>query len=467
MKVISLKYRMMLLAMLPTLLVSLAISGFAVYQTQNSGQLNNEAVRDQLLTLRKNELHAYTQLAESAITNFYATATLPKDDAQRAAKNIIRKLSYGSSGYFFVNDYKGTTLVHAAKPALEGRNLWDLKSKDDKFLIRDIDQAAKDGTGFTEYMWNKPGIAEPVDKITYVKTLDKWNWILGTGLYIDDIDAVHDKLNNQLEANLNRSILVFLGLSGASLLLAAALFGRLTLKQGDNTDHKLKALSDQVNRAQEHERQAIADEIADGVKEHLIGLKERMPKLLAAKGVAQDVTEMLDLEMSKAVKAMQQISHTLNPQNLEEYGLIYGLDILSKQYNDRGRIPVKFSQQGNSGNRLPADVEWEVYRVIQDVLRFVEQHDSIEEGKINLRCSLSPDALKISLLEDVIGFDSKSNSRSGSDSAALLLETVVSRIERINGEISIYGTEGAGTLLKIRLDWASENTPQLMPALAT
>jgi two-component system NarL family sensor kinase len=457
---------MMMLALLPTLLVSLAISGFAVYQTQNSGQLNNAAVRDQMLTLRKNELHAYTQLAESAITDFYANATLPREDAQRAAKNTLRKLSYGNSGYFFVNDYEGGTLVHAAKPALEGRNLWDLKSKDGKFLIRDIDKAAKDGTGFTEYMWSKPGVADPVDKITYVKTLDKWNWILGTGLYIDDINAVHNKLNNQLDANLSQSIWVFLGLSGIALLGAGLLFGKLTLKEGGSADHKLKALSDQVNRAQEHERQAIAEEIDDGVQEHLVGLKEQMPDLLAAKGVGKDVVDMLDQEMAKAIKAIQQISHTLNPKSLEEYGLIYGLDILAKQYNDRGRIPVKFSQQGIAVGRLPADAEWELYRVIQDVLRYVEQSENIGEGKINLRCSFSPEALKISLLEDVVGFDRQSNARSGSDMAALLLDTVVSRIESINGNVEVFGTKGAGTLLKIKIDLDNE-AMALNPALAT
>jgi len=273
-------------------------------------------------------------------------------------------------------------------------------------------------------------------------------------------------LNKQLDANLNQSIWVFLGLSGVALLFAGLLFGKLTLKEGDSTDHKLRALSDQVNRAQEHERQAIAEEIDDSVNEHLVGLKKQLPGLLKAKGVGKEVVDMLDIEMAKAVKAIQQISHTLNPKSLEEYGLIYGLDILSKQYNDRGRIPVKFSQQGTTVQRLPADIEWELYRVVQDVLRYVEQSDNIGEGKVNLRCSFSNSSLKISLLEDVVGFDRQSNAKSGSDMAALLLESVVSRVESIDGEVSVFGTKGAGTLLKIKIDFGNE-TVILNPAMAT
>lgn len=464
MKVISLKYRMMLLAMLPTLLVSIAISSFAIYETRDFGKANNMAFRDQMLDLRRNELHSYTQLAESAIDAYYNNAILPPHQAREEAKGVIRKLRYGESGYFFVNDYQGKTLVHGAKPGLEGRDLWDLKSKDGKFLIRDIDQAAKEGTGFTQYMWDKPGFAEPVDKISYVKTLDKWDWIIGTGLYIDDIEAVHSQLNQKLDDNLNRSIWVFLGLSGASLLLAALLFGRMTLKQGDSTDHKLKALSDQVNRAQEHERQAIASEIDDSVRDHLGGLREKLPGLLHEQGVSEKVARMLDKEVGRAVKAIQQISHTLNPKSLEEHGLAYGLDILSKQYNDRGRVPVKLYQQGDLAIRLPQAVEWELYRAIQDVMRFVEQSEG--EGKMVLRSSFAGDSVQISLLEDIVGFDPKSNSRSGSDMAELLLNSVISRVEGVNGEVSAFGTKGTGTLLKIRID-LSETGLDLEPALAT
>jgi len=463
-KSISLKYRMMLLAMLPTLLVSVAISGFAIYETQNFGQLNNSAFRDQMLELRRNELLSYTLLAESAIDAYYKNSILPPYEAQEAAKDVIRKLSYGPSGYFFINDYQGKTLVHGAKPALEGRDLWDLKSKDDKYLIRDFDRAAKDGTGFTQYMWDKPGFADPVDKLGYVKTLDKWDWIIGTGLYIDDIEAVHMKLNQALDDNLSQSVWIFLGLSGGALLLAVLLFGRLTLKQGDSTDHKLKALSEQVNRAQEHERQAIAAEIDDSVEEHLLGLRDRLPDLLVDKGVSTEVTKILTQEVAKAVKAIQKISHTLNPKSLEEYGLAYGLDILCKQYNDRGRVPVKLYQQGKLSQRLPLNVEWEIYRTVQDVMRFVEQSEG--DGKIVLRSSFAEDSVQISLLEDMVGFDPKSNDKSGSDMAALLLNTVMSRIEGVNGEVSAFGTKGTGTLLKIKIDLANESV-DLQPALAS
>jgi len=455
---------MMLLAMLPTLLVSVAISGFAIYETQNFGQLNNSAFRDQMLELRRNELLSYTLLAESAIDAYYKNSILPPYEAQEAAKDVIRKLSYGPSGYFFINDYQGKTLVHGAKPALEGRDLWDLKSKDDKYLIRDFDRAAKDGTGFTQYMWDKPGFADPVDKLGYVKTLDKWDWIIGTGLYIDDIEAVHMKLNQALDDNLSQSVWIFLGLSGGALLLAVLLFGRLTLKQGDSTDHKLKALSEQVNRAQEHERQAIAAEIDDSVEEHLLGLRDRLPDLLVDKGVSTEVTKILTQEVAKAVKAIQKISHTLNPKSLEEYGLAYGLDILCKQYNDRGRVPVKLYQQGKLSQRLPLNVEWEIYRTVQDVMRFVEQSEG--DGKIVLRSSFAEDSVQISLLEDMVGFDPKSNDKSGSDMAALLLNTVMSRIEGVNGEVSAFGTKGTGTLLKIKIDLANESV-DLQPALAS
>lgn len=271
-------------------------------------------------------------------------------------------------------------------------------------------------------------------------------------------------MNQALDDNLSQSIWVFLGLSGASLLFAALLFGRLTLRQGDSADHKLKALSDQVNRAQEHERQAIASEIDDSVQEHLVGLRERLPALLREKGNSDEVDQLLASEIGKAVKAIQQISHTLNPKNLEEHGLGYGLDILAKQYNDRGRIPVKLYQQGDYAKRLPLNVEWELYRAVQDVMRFLEQSEG--QGKVVLRTSFASDAVQISLLEDVVGFDPKSNRSPDSDRAVLLLNTVMARIEAVDGEVSAFGTKGTGTLLKIKIDFPAAGRG-LEPALAT
>ncbi|MCW8908180.1 MAG: hypothetical protein OQL28_13085 [Sedimenticola sp.] len=109
-------------------------------------------------------------------------------------------------------------------------------------------------------------------------------------------------------------------------------------------------------------------------------------------------------------------------------------------------------------------MEWELYRAIQDVMRFVEQSDG--EGKMVLRSSFAQDSVQVSLLEDMVGFDPKSNSRSGSDMAELLLNSVISRVEGVNGEVTAFGTKGTGTLLKIRIDLAESET-DLEPALAT
>jgi len=465
-KTISMKYRFLLLALLPTLLVSVAISGFAIYETRNFGERNNSVFRDQMLELRRGEVRNYIQLAESTIDAYNDTTTLAPAAALETTKDIIRELNYGESGYFFINDYQGKNVVHGAKPSLEGKSLWNLKSQDDKYLIRDIDRTAKGGGGFTYYMWDKPGFEDPVEKITYVKTLDQWNWIIGAGLYLDDIETVYNQLNQRLDENLSQSIWVFLGLSTAALALAAGLFGRLSLKHGGATENELKILAEQLNRAQEHERQAIAAEIDDSVEEHLIGFRTRLPKLLDEHGVSDEIGAQLSARIDNAVRGIQRISHTLNPTLLEEHGLAYGLDILCKQFNDRGRLSVKLNQQGERSLRLPWQAEWETYRAIQDVLRLVEQSEG--QGKVVVRGSFDQDAIQISLLEDSVGFDSKSISRNRSDMATLLLSSVTSRIEGVNGEVSVFGTKGTGTLLRIKFSLKkTRKQPQAQPAMAT
>ena len=97
-------------------------------------------------------------------------------------------------------------------------------------------------------------------------------------------------------------------------------------------------------------------------------------------------------------------------------------------------------------------------------MRFVEQSEG--EGKVVVRSSFAENAVQISLLEDRVGFDPKSNNSAGSDMAEMLLNTVISRVEGINGEVSVFGTKGTGTLLKIKVDINVEEFDGV-PALAS
>ncbi|WP_430261990.1 methyl-accepting chemotaxis protein [Neorhizobium sp. DAR64862/K0K3] len=146
-----------------------------------------------------------------------AAGTMSRDEAQAAAKAIVSAMRYGGgSGYFWINDMHPTMVMHPIKPELNGSDLTQNKDPNGKFLFVEFTNVVKaGGQGFVDYYWPKPGAAEPVEKYSHVIGFSPWGWIVGTGVYTDDLKAMFRQDAMKFAA-------MFAG--GAVLLLAGAWF---------------------------------------------------------------------------------------------------------------------------------------------------------------------------------------------------------------------------------------------------
>lgn len=133
-------------------------------------------------------------LVESAwsVLDYYAkqakTKAMTLEHAQLKAKEAIRNMRYEQKDYFWINDLTPRMVMHPIKPDLDGKDLSNNKDPNGKKLfVEMVKVCKKDGSGFVDYHWPKSGESEPVPKISYVKLLSEWNWIIGSGIYIDDV----------------------------------------------------------------------------------------------------------------------------------------------------------------------------------------------------------------------------------------------------------------------------------------
>ncbi|MCQ4275893.1 methyl-accepting chemotaxis protein [Stutzerimonas degradans] len=111
-------------------------------------------------------------------------------EAQQAAIKQIRALRYDGQDYFWINDLGPVMIMHPMQPKLEGQNLSQVKDPTGKALFNEmVAVARRDGAGAVDYMWAKPGEADPVPKISYVQLFQPWGWIIGSGIYVDDVEA--------------------------------------------------------------------------------------------------------------------------------------------------------------------------------------------------------------------------------------------------------------------------------------
>jgi methyl-accepting chemotaxis protein len=139
--------------------------------------------------------------AASGILNYYgqqaAQGAMTAAQAQAAAKNAIRGARYGGANYIWINDLHPTMILHPANPALEGQDLSNYRDPNGfAIFVQAARVAEQRGEGTIRYMWPKPGQTRPAPKISYVKLYAPWGWVAGTGIYVDDTEAILRGMRN-------------------------------------------------------------------------------------------------------------------------------------------------------------------------------------------------------------------------------------------------------------------------------
>ena len=150
--------------------------------------------RNQLLADRKEKVRNLVEVAHATVSLYEKQAKDGKisvDEAKKLAIDAVRSMRYDKSEYFWINDLNAVIVMHPIKPELEGKDLSDFKDKNGKPIFIEFSNMVKaKGAGFVDYVWPKPGFKEEVPKISYVKGSETWGWVIGSGIYIDDVDAL-------------------------------------------------------------------------------------------------------------------------------------------------------------------------------------------------------------------------------------------------------------------------------------
>ncbi|MDD2885910.1 MAG: methyl-accepting chemotaxis protein [Dechloromonas sp.] len=146
-----------------------------------------------MLEDRENKVRNLVEAAHGVAQHFHGevlAGRMSDSDARLAAAAVIRDMRYDKVEYFWINDLDDLMVMHPIKPELNGQKLDQLKDKNGKFLFREFNTIVKaQGSGFVDYLWPKPGAEEGVPKISYVTGFQPWGWVIGSGIYIDDVDA--------------------------------------------------------------------------------------------------------------------------------------------------------------------------------------------------------------------------------------------------------------------------------------
>ncbi len=194
------------------LIVAASLIGMALMVTLGLSNLRHE-----LLDGRRIKTQHLVEVGHGLVTHYLAEAKagrLSTEQAQTAALSSLRTLRYAGSEYFWVNDMRARMVMHPIKPELEGKDLAEFKDPAGKKLFSEfVSTVAASKAGFVDYLWPKPGFDQPVPKVSYVMGVDEWGWVVGSGIYIDDVDAAFWRAVTNQGMLIGAVMLVVLGIS--------------------------------------------------------------------------------------------------------------------------------------------------------------------------------------------------------------------------------------------------------------
>ncbi|MEZ2354729.1 methyl-accepting chemotaxis protein [Caballeronia sp. RCC_10] len=170
---------------LPLLLSLACLAGVSIADAYRMRTLRTEQTQADIR-------HA-TEVVNSIVKEFAdaaAKGSMTEDQAKQGALRAIRDIRYGDSGYFSVFDSQAKVLAHPIKPDFVGKSMMDFKDPNGVYVYRELIGVGKrQGAGYTYYSFAKPGSSEILPKMSYVSMYKPWDWLINTGVYIDDINA--------------------------------------------------------------------------------------------------------------------------------------------------------------------------------------------------------------------------------------------------------------------------------------
>ena len=151
--------------------------------------------KQRMMLDRQDKVRNLVEVAHATAAHYEAEARAGRMDeaeAKRSAMAAIRDMRYDKIEYFWINDLNDIMVMHPYKPELDGKKLDQMKDANGKLLFLEFNKVVRaQGAGFVDYLWPKPGAAnnDGVPKISYVAGFQPWGWVIGSGIYIDDVDA--------------------------------------------------------------------------------------------------------------------------------------------------------------------------------------------------------------------------------------------------------------------------------------
>lgn len=379
----SLKSRskLTLITIIPLVLITTLITMVYYFNGLKSLDSQLTTYRQELIEVKKSELKAFLMMGVTAIKPLYDTDVDGQNKQQ--AKEILKAMRFESDGYFFAYDSQGVNTLHAIKPELEGKNLMGMKDENGVGVISGLIDASKNGDGFLYFSWHKPTIDAQAPKLGYAEYLKKWDWVLGTGIYIDDIDLQVAAYRESRMQALNTQTFSAIVLSFISLLITCAVISVVISRGVRPLQHIAESLKDvaagEGNLAArlKVESQDEVGEVAQAFNDFMDKLHPLISDIRGSAGSVKAAAGQLDGQTSQASGQMQR-------HCLETDKVVTAVTEMSMTAKEVASNTNATAQAIDDANDQISDAQQEVNHAIEGINQLVKEVNLTSEAVSDL-----------------------------------------------------------------------------------
>ena len=339
--------------------------------------------------------------------DLYESGEKTLEQAQQDVLDFTRNLRYSEVEYFWINDIEGMMLMHPIADQLVDTNVIGLEDPDGKLFFREmIDVVKRDGEGIVRYQWPKPGKDSPQPKISFVKGFEQWNWIVGTGVYVDDLQEIKNDIYGNV---LIISLIIIIFSVGLILLIVIPL--NKTLKEIILHTNKYKSLdfreSIGINSKDELGEISMAfDKVSEGLRELLQSMIETSDELTQdALTMAKDVA-VLDESSDKTLSSTTDISAVIEETTAATHTVASTVDEIKEA------ITV-VAEKATEGADQASDVSKRAVQLKEDAVNSKKDASDMYQDVKNRLAVAIEDAKDVSkigkLLEEILNITSQTN----------------------------------------------------------
>ncbi len=275
-------------------------------------------IKDSVIHEREFGLKNSVNIAVSLIQHYKNLADMGKisvKEAQKQALTDIKNIRYQGDNYFWINDLNGVMIMHPVKPQLNGKSLINYKDEQGNEPYRNmVDVCKAKGEGFVYYVCSKSGSNKQLPKISYVKLIPGWRWIIGSGIFLDDLHTDMARIINNIEYSIIIMLLVIIffafwvsnkisksikAINTTAEKIANGESARVIIKSGDEVGKLAEAFNQMVDKIENHLNEVNREkEIADKAQK----------EAEEARSVVEEREKILQNNVAELMSGLEQFS---------------------------------------------------------------------------------------------------------------------------------------------------------------